>query len=88
MDTVKKVVHILSLIIYGLVSIYVVICIPMIFKYKPLVVLTGSMEPSFKVGSIVYYKRTNIKDLKVGECVKDMDYEDNDYEGVYIMRVA
>ena len=28
------------------------------------------------------------KDLKVGECVKDMDYEDNDYEGVYIMRVA
>ena len=39
MDTVKKVVHILSLIIYGLVSIYVVICIPMIFKYKPLVVL-------------------------------------------------
>lgn len=69
MDTVKKVVHILSLIIYGLVSIYVVICIPMIFKYKPLVVLTGSMEPSFKVGSIVYYKRTNIKDLKVGDAI-------------------
>lgn len=27
------------------------------------------------------------KDLKVGECVKDIEYG-GDYEGVYIMRVA
>lgn len=69
MVTIKKIVHILSLIIYALVSIYVVVCIPIIFGYKPLVVLTGSMEPKIKEGSIVYYKKVDPKELKVGDII-------------------
>ncbi len=66
---VKKIVHIFSLIIYVLISIYVVICIPVIFGYKPLVVLSGSMEPKLKEGGIIYYKKTDIDKLKVGDII-------------------
>ena len=67
MVIVKKVVHIISYIIYILIGIYALLCAPMLFGYKPLVVLSGSMEPTYKVGSVLYYKQVDIKELKVGD---------------------
>ena len=64
MDIIRKIVHILANIIYVLITVYLVICIPMIFGHNPVVVLSGSMEPTYKVGSIIYYKKISEKELK------------------------
>ena len=64
MDIIRKIVHILANIIYVLITTYLVICIPMIFGHTPVVVLSGSMEPTYKVGSVIYYKKISEKELK------------------------
>ena len=67
MGIIRKLIHFLAIICYLLVLIYGIICIPMIFGYKPLVVLTGSMEPTIKTGSILYFKQVPESELKVGD---------------------
>lgn len=56
MAIIKKIVHVLACITYIFIFIYALISAPILFKYKPVVVLSGSMEPTFKTGSIIYYK--------------------------------
>lgn len=56
MDILKKIVHILSYFCYAIIGVYAIICIPMIFGAKPVVVLSGSMRPTYEVGTIIYYK--------------------------------
>lgn len=63
----KKINSILAKIVYLIISIYVITCIPFIFGYRPLVVLTGSMEPTYKIGSIIYYHKIPEEELKVGD---------------------
>lgn len=41
--------------IYILLIIYLSIFIPVFWGYKPLVVISGSMEPILKVGGLLYY---------------------------------
>ena len=52
-------------IIYILVSIYLIIFIPCIFGYKPLIIESGSMEPILKVGGILYYKSIPLNNYKI-----------------------
>jgi len=54
---VKKIVHILSFFSYAAIIIYFLLCFPILFGYKPSIILTGSMEPTLKVGSVTYYKK-------------------------------
>ena len=42
-------------IMYILVIIYLLIFVPTIWGQKPLVVISGSMEPTLNVGGILYY---------------------------------
>ena len=67
MDFIKKIIHCLSNIILILVLIYVTMWIPNVFGYKPLVVLSKSMEPTYKEKSIIYYKKVRYEDIKVGD---------------------
>lgn len=69
MAILKKIVHYFSYICYFLIILYVAVCIPNIFGYKPLVVLTGSMEPSFKPGSVIFYEKVEEKDIKEGDII-------------------
>ena len=57
MDILKKIVHILSYFCYVIIGAYAIICVPMIFGSKPVVVLSGSMRPTYEVGTIIYYKQ-------------------------------
>ena len=43
---------------------YVLVFIPIIFGWKPLVVISGSMEPTLKVGGLLYYKKIDLNDFK------------------------
>lgn len=69
MKVTAKITHILSIFCYIFIGIYAIICLPILFKYKPLVVLTGSMEPTFKVGSIIYYKQVPQNEIKKGDII-------------------
>lgn len=66
---IKKIVHVLSIICYILILVYAIVCIPLIFGYHPMVVLSGSMEPTYKIGSVIYYKNVPEKELKVGDVI-------------------
>lgn len=78
MKVFKIFIHTLSNICYILIGIYVLVCLPYLFKYKPLVVLTGSMEPTYKVGSIIYYKEVGIDEIKVGDPIT-FKYDDGTF---------
>lgn len=54
-------------IIYILLIIYLLIFVPSIFGHKPLVVISGSMEPVLKVGGILYYEKININEFDEGD---------------------
>lgn len=51
-------------LIYLLLSIYLIAFIPSIWGYRPLVVISGSMEPTLKVGSLLYYHQKNINSFQ------------------------
>ena len=44
--------------------VYVLVFIPIIFGWKPLVVISGSMEPTLNVGGLLYYKKIDLNDFK------------------------
>ena len=69
MKIVKDIVHYFAVACYVLITIYGIVCIPSIFGYRPLIVLTGSMEPTYKVGSIIYYKKVSKEELKIGDAI-------------------
>jgi len=65
----KRYIHYLALLCYILILIYISVCIPIIYGYKPLVVLSGSMEPTYKIGSIIYYKKVLENEIQVNDVV-------------------
>lgn len=78
MNFIKSIIHILSWICYVLIIVYCLICLPYLFKYKPLVVLSGSMEPTYKVNSIIYYHPVEPASLKKGDVIT-FRYDNEDY---------
>lgn len=69
MGIIKKIVHYLACITYIFIIIYALICAPIVLKYKPVVVLSGSMEPTIKTGSIIYYKWIEPELLKKNDII-------------------
>jgi len=69
MGVLKVVVKILSYICYVLIGLYALVCAPMIFGLKPEVVTTGSMAPTYNVGTIIYYKKVDSSEIQVGDAI-------------------
>lgn len=63
----NKIKEVLIRILYLLILIYLIIFVPVFWGYKPLVVISGSMEPILKVGGILYYENYNINDFNKGD---------------------
>lgn len=55
--------------LYILLLLYLVIFIPILWGYKPLVIISGSMEPILKVGGILYYKEIGTQEYKNNDIV-------------------
>lgn len=62
-----KIKNIIFTILYILVLIYLLVFIPSFWGQKPLTVISGSMEPTLRVGSILYYHEEDINDFKEGD---------------------
>lgn len=56
--------NIIIKVFYILIIIYLIIFIPVLWGKRPLVVISGSMEPILKVGGILYYEKINLDDFK------------------------
>ena len=56
--------NIIFKVFYILIIIYLIIFIPVLWEKRPLVVISGSMEPILKVGGILYYEKINLDDFK------------------------
>ena len=54
-------------IIYVLILIYLLIFIPSFWGHKPLVVISGSMEPTLKVGGLLYYQEQDLEEFDRGD---------------------
>lgn len=69
----KKTVKIVTLVFYvllaGVVLVEALVYLPKLFGIQPLAVLSGSMEPNYHVGSMVYVKKTDASSLEVGDAV-------------------
>lgn len=59
----------LSYIVIAAIVVYVTIAAPIILGYRPVVVLSGSMEPTYPVGSIIYYHKCDFEKLSVGDAI-------------------
>lgn len=69
MKIVKGIVNILSWAVYACIICYLLIASPMAAGYKPVVVLSGSMEPTYHVGSVIYYKHAPFSAIDVGDAI-------------------
>ena len=69
MGIIKKIIHSLSIIIYVFIIAYVLVWIPSIFGYKPLVILSGSMKPTYDIGTIIYTKKVDSEKIKKGDII-------------------
>ena len=50
-----------------LIILVAVMYVPMIFKIEPLIVLSGSMEPNYPIGSMVFVKPVSSDEIEVGD---------------------
>ena len=69
MKIFKGIIHILAWISYVAIAVYAIVCLPIIFGHKPLVVLSGSMAPHIKEGSIIYFHKVPKNEIKEGNII-------------------
>lgn len=60
---------ILSWIAVAAIVVFIAVAAPLIAGLHPMVVLSGSMEPTYPVGSVVYYRNCRFEDLQVGDAI-------------------
>lgn len=54
-------------LVYILLIIYLLIFLPSLWGKKPLVIISGSMEPRLKVGGILYYEKIDLNNFDEGD---------------------
>lgn len=56
-----------TILLIVLIAFVAVLFVPRVLGLKPLAVLSGSMEPTYHVGSLVYISKVSPEDVKVGD---------------------
>lgn len=75
--TVKKIWDLISGVVIALVVLLAIALVGVrLIGLQPFVVLSGSMEPTYHVGSLVYVKSVDYKELEVGDPITYMLSED------------
>ena len=59
--------NILLKLIYSLIIVYLIVFVPILWKYYPLIIVSGSMEPKLKVGGILYYHKIDSNNYDVND---------------------
>lgn len=75
--TIKKIWNLMTSILVGLVVLLAIALVGVrLVGLQPFVVLSGSMEPTYHVGSLIYVKEVDYKTLEVGDPITFMVSED------------
>ena len=75
--TVKKIWNWISGVLVGTMVLLAVVLVGVrLIGLKPFVVLSGSMQPVYKVGSLIYVKDVDYRDLEVGDPITYMASQD------------
>lgn len=61
--------RILSRAVYIVIIAALLVVSPIIAGYRPVVILSGSMEPNYPVGGITYYKAADFTEIRVGDAI-------------------
>lgn len=69
MEIINKIFKVLSWIVVAAIIVYIMIAAPVIAGYRPVVVLSGSMEPTYPVGCVTYYRSCEFSRLQAGDVV-------------------
>lgn len=69
MVVLKMILRLLSNICYILIGVYFLVSCPSFFGYNPLIVLSGSMTPTYRVGTVIYYHQISESDIKEGDVI-------------------
>lgn len=59
-----------------LLLVFVLLILPRVFEITPFAVVSGSMEPHIKVGSVVYAKKTQFDKIEPGDVITYVLNED------------
>lgn len=59
----------LSLILTIEIILVILFAVPNLFQIKPYIVTSGSMEPDYPVGSLIYVKKADVNTIKVGDVI-------------------
>lgn len=77
MKALKKIWNLISGILVAIVVLLAVALVGVrLIGFKPFTVLSGSMEPTYHVGSLIYVKSVDYKTLQVGDDITYMLDED------------
>lgn len=75
--TIKRIWNWISGVLVGIVVLLAVALVGVrLIGLQPYVVLSGSMEPTYHVGSLIYVKEVDYKELKVGDPITYMVSQD------------
>lgn len=75
--TIKRIWNWISGVLVGIVVLLAVALVGVrIIGLQPFMVLSGSMEPTYHVGSLIYVKPVDYKELKVGDPITYMISQD------------
>lgn len=69
MNILNRVFKVLSWVVAAAIIIFVMIAAPIVAGYRPVIVLSGSMEPNYHVGCVTYYHSCDFTDLQVGDVI-------------------
>lgn len=69
MKLIKTLFNLLSYIVYIVIAAYLLLVAPILLGWRPVMVLSGSMEPTYHVGSVIYYKETAFDDIQTGDAI-------------------
>lgn len=69
MKVLRGFLKVLSCAVYLMVVLALGLVAPILFGYQPAVVLSGSMEPDYPVGSVTYYQYAEFDEIAVGDVI-------------------
>jgi len=61
--------RVLSWGVYAVIILSLLVAAPIVFGYRSVIVLSGSMEPAYPVGSVIYYKAADFDNIAVGDVI-------------------
>lgn len=65
---IKKICSILSTVLMVLmVLVAAALLVPYLFGYRPMAVLSASMEPAYPTGSVVFVKKVEPAEIEIGD---------------------